>query len=161
MSLPGSLREWYSQGKGQETHYVDEWCSQGLMGAKLSPDRQLPLTLNRSFENAEPGTPASPHSSGLRDTGFYRWWEPVVASFSRPCHRKTLRASSESPNDRGSHRATGFQGLGRSLLTINSHKMYIHCKVLNRLALVLSRALGARWEFSKENPCTGGSCDLV
>lgn len=117
------------------------------MGAKLSPDRQLPLTLNRSFENAEPGTPASPHSSGLRDTGFYQWWEPVVASFSRPCHRKTLRASSESPNDHGSHRATGFQGLGRSLLTINSHKMYIHCKVLNRLALVLSWALGARWEF--------------
>ena len=57
VSLPGSLQEWYSQGIGQETHHVDEWCSQGLMGAKLSPDRQLPLTLNHSFENAEPGTP--------------------------------------------------------------------------------------------------------
>lgn len=136
-----------AKGEGRKPITQMNGAHRGFMEQSSAPTGSFHVTLNHSFENVEPGTPALPHSSGLRDTGFYRWWEPVVASFSRPCHRKTLRGPSESPNDRGSHRATGFQGLGRRLLTINSHKMYIRCKVLNRLALVLSRALGTRWEF--------------
>lgn len=86
-----------------------------------------------------------------------------MANFSRLCHRKAWGGPSESENDRGSCRATGSRGLGRSLLTVFCSKCIDAANAFKRSepGLALSSALSAGREFHKENPCSGGSCDLI